>query len=73
MLTLPLFFLSRPGGGVKVRVRSRVAWRAAGVTVTVGGKPWPSALVNATEQTVHFAEPPPADAAHDIVVLLPVH
>ena len=61
-----------PTGGVKVRVRSRLAWPAAG-GVTVGGKPWPNELVNVTEQTVHFAEPPPANAAHDIVVSLPPH
>ena len=61
-----------PAGGVKVRVRSRLAWPAEG-GVTVGGKPWPRRLVNATEQTVHFAEPPLADAAHDIVVSVLPH
>ena len=55
-----------PAGGVKVRVRTRMQWAAAGA-VMVDGRPW--AATNATEQTIVFAKRPPAgQVAHSIVV-----
>ena len=56
-----------PAGGVKLRVRTRVRWGSN--AVAVGGRAW--AAVNATEQTILFAEAPEGGAAQDIVVLMP--
>lgn len=56
-----------PAGGVKLRVRTRVRWGSN--AVAVGGRAW--AAVNATEQTILFAEAPEVGAAQDIVVLMP--
>jgi hypothetical protein len=53
-------------GGVKLRVRTRGRWGSS--AVTVGGKAW--SAVNATEQTIFFAEAPEVGAAQKIVVLM---
>ena len=56
-----------PAGGVKLRVRTRGRWGSN--AVTVGGKAWPA--VNATEQTIFFAEVPGVGAAQNIIVKVP--
>ena len=59
-----------PAGGVRLRLRSPSYPKRHLASATVGGKPWPAALINATEETLVMPKTVPVADLQTIVVKL---